>query len=181
MGVARPTSREAIWTAAAHLFVEQGYANTPVRDIAARAGVDPALVIRHFGSKEGLFLRTMQLETVDVLRLEPPLESLGERIVRYVLGTDERIRGIYLALVRASDSGGVASALSAFHEEAFVAPLRDLLDGDDRELRARLVAAMVGGLMYSLWTVGDKSLLASEPDAVFAAYAPALQLLITPA
>jgi AcrR family transcriptional regulator len=180
MRAARGQSREAIWSAAAELFAEQGYANTPVRDIAARAGVDPALVIRHFGSKEQLFLDTMQLATGEVLRLDAPLEILGEEIVRFVLGTNGRVRDIYIALVRASDTGGVASALRSLHEDAFVSPLLQRLQGDDRELRARLAAAMVGGLMYSLWTVEDAALLATDADAIVAAYAPALQVLITP-
>lgn len=40
--------------AALRLFAEPGGARASVRDIAAAAGVSPALVIRHFGSMEGL-------------------------------------------------------------------------------------------------------------------------------
>jgi len=40
--------------AALRLFSEPGGADASVRDIAAAAHVSPALVIRHFGSKEGL-------------------------------------------------------------------------------------------------------------------------------
>ena len=35
----------------------QGYERTTVRDVAARAAIDPAMVMRYFGSKEGLFAR----------------------------------------------------------------------------------------------------------------------------
>ena len=35
-------------------FAAEGFARTTVRAIAAEAGVSPALVIHHFGSKEGL-------------------------------------------------------------------------------------------------------------------------------
>ena len=58
----RPTSREAIREAAAKLFPVRGYVGTSVRDIASEAGVAAALVIRHFGSKEELFLEIMQLD-----------------------------------------------------------------------------------------------------------------------
>jgi AcrR family transcriptional regulator len=176
----RGASKAAIHAAASDLFAENGYANTPVRDIAARAGVDPALVMRHFGTKELLFIETMRLDADAMLWFDPPLETLGERIVRFVLGTDPRIRSVYVALVRASDSGGVGSMLRTFHEEGFVAQLRDLLEGDDRDLRARLLAAQVGGLMYALWTVEDDGLAAADPDAIVALYAPGLQRLITP-
>ncbi|VWB23297.1 TetR family transcriptional regulator [Burkholderia lata] len=36
-------------------FAKQGYAATSVREIAGLAGVDPALMAHHFGSKEGLW------------------------------------------------------------------------------------------------------------------------------
>lgn len=36
------------------LFAEQGYARVTVRQIASAAGVSPALVIHHYGSKENL-------------------------------------------------------------------------------------------------------------------------------
>lgn len=180
MAGVRGASKEAIRVAASELFVQNGYANTPVRDIAARAGVDPALIIRHFGTKERLFIETMQLDADAMLALDGPLETLGERIVAFVLGTDPRIRATYVALVRASDSGGVGSMLRTFHEEGFVEPLRERLDGGDRDLRARLLAAMVGGLMYSLWTVDDQALAASDHATVAALYAPGLQRLITP-
>ncbi len=47
--------KDAIARVAGRLFAERGFTATSVRAIAAGAGVDPALVIRHFGSKEALF------------------------------------------------------------------------------------------------------------------------------
>ncbi|MFW8745427.1 hypothetical protein [Mesorhizobium japonicum] len=90
------------------------------------------------------------------------------------------LRSTYLGLVRASDTGDVGSVLRQMHDQQFVAPLLAVLEGPDRELRARLAASMVGGLMYSLWTVEDHGLLGAEPAVIIAAYAPALQLLLTP-
>lgn len=48
------TSAAAIRIAAMGLFAERGYADVTVRQIAAAAGVSPALVIHHYGSKEKL-------------------------------------------------------------------------------------------------------------------------------
>ena len=44
----------AIRIAAMGLFAERGYAGVTVRQVAAAAGVSPALVIHHYGSKEQL-------------------------------------------------------------------------------------------------------------------------------
>jgi len=48
------TARAALREAALRLFAERGYAGTSVRDVAAAAGVSPALLFHHYGSKEGL-------------------------------------------------------------------------------------------------------------------------------
>jgi TetR/AcrR family transcriptional regulator, regulator of cefoperazone and chloramphenicol sensitivity len=48
------TSAAAIRIAAMKLFAERGYAGVTVRQIASAAGVSPALVIHHYGSKDRL-------------------------------------------------------------------------------------------------------------------------------
>lgn len=48
------TARARIRDAALHLFGERGFTSTTVRGIAERADVSPALVVHHFGSKQGL-------------------------------------------------------------------------------------------------------------------------------
>ncbi len=171
---------EAIRASAARLFAARGYAGVSVREIAKAAGVDPALVIRHFQSKEKLFLETMQLDLDHQPLLDGPIEQLGERFIQFVLDSDENVRGIFLALLRASDGSEIGSQLREAHNAAFVAPLRGRLRGDDAELRARLAAALVGGLLYSLWVVGDDELLATDHRELVRRYGGLLQTLITP-
>ena len=48
------TGRAVIRNAALRLFAEHGHDAVTMRGIAAAAGVSPALVVHHFGSKEGL-------------------------------------------------------------------------------------------------------------------------------
>ncbi|MFT4283271.1 MAG: TetR family transcriptional regulator [Protaetiibacter sp.] len=180
MTAPRPSTKESIRVAAARLFPLHGYTGTSVRDIAAAAGVDAALVIRHFGSKEELFLEIMQLSDEAQPLLDGPLDELGEHFIDYVLTAGDEVRGVFLALIRASDSDGVAPRLREMHDAAFVAPLRSRLEGPDAELRSRLAAALVGGLLYSLWVVGDEQLLAADHAEVVRRYGALLQALITP-
>ncbi|AYF98057.1 TetR/AcrR family transcriptional regulator [Protaetiibacter intestinalis] len=180
MTTPRVPAKESIRAAAAKLFPVKGYTGTSVRDIAAEAGVDPALVIRHYGSKEGLFLEIMRVDESAPPLLDGPLETLGERFIDYVLTPDDEVRGVFLALLRASESEGVAPRLRLMHETAFVAPLLSRLEGPDAELRARLAAALVGGLLYSLWVVGDEQLLAADHADLVRRYGALLQSLITP-
>ena len=48
------TARATIRNAALRLFAERGPDAVTVREIATQAGVSPALVLHHFGSKDGL-------------------------------------------------------------------------------------------------------------------------------
>ncbi len=173
-------TRRAIRAAAAQLFPATGYAGTTVRDIAGEAGVDPALVIRHFGGKQALFLETVRLELDHAPVLDGPVETMGEAWIRYVLDPGEDVRRVFLALLRASDAEGIGSALREAHDAGFVQPLLPLLEGADAELRARLAGALVGGLLYALWVVGDERLLATDPEAIVRRYGALLQQLLTP-
>ncbi len=51
------------------LFAERGLAATSTRAIAHRSGVNLALIHYHFGNKEGLYRRVVEMEIVDLHRL----------------------------------------------------------------------------------------------------------------
>ncbi|WP_026454171.1 TetR/AcrR family transcriptional regulator [Saccharomonospora iraqiensis] len=174
------TTREAIRAAAGRLFREHGFAGTAVRDIAAEAGADPALVIRHFGTKELLFLDTMHLSMDDEPLLDVPPEDLGRRFVEVLLDSDDATRDVYLALLRGSGTPRIADRLKDVHETAFVRPLRARLSGPDADTRARLAGALVSGLLYALWVVGDEQLLATDRRDLVARYGALLQHTLTP-
>lgn len=176
----REATRATIFSVAQRMFTERGYAATPLRDIAGEAGVDASMIIRYFSSKEELFLETMSLDAQERAVLEGPIETLGVDFIRFVLDGGPELRGIFLTLMRASDTGGIGSRLVEAHEHYFVEPLRDRLTGVDAELRARLAAALVGGLLYSLWVVGDEQLLATDHDELVRRYGDLLQQLVTP-
>lgn len=173
-------TRAVIITAAAQRFHDRGYAATSVREIAAAAGVDPAVVMRQFGSKERLFLDSIDADALLRPLSDLPLRSLGRDFVRFLLAPADRVRGVFLALVRASDGPDTGSRLRELHESDFVAPLRARLTGPDADLRARLAAALAGGLLYSLWLVGDPGLAEADPEEIVERYGAALQAILTP-
>jgi TetR/AcrR family transcriptional regulator len=63
-------TRQQIMDAAVDLFASQGYAATPVREIADRVGVNPAMIHYYFGNKESLLHAA----------LEQSLEPLAEAV-----------------------------------------------------------------------------------------------------
>lgn len=83
----KQATRQALQDAAAHLFADQGYEHTTVRDIAAAAGVTERTFFRYFESKEDLVAdQTLDWLPVVVAAIvhrpagEPPLSAIREAL-----------------------------------------------------------------------------------------------------
>ncbi|MGY1773295.1 TetR/AcrR family transcriptional regulator [Blastococcus sp. SYSU D00813] len=173
------STRAAIAVAARALFDERGFAATSVRSIAAAAGTDPALVIRHFGSKEQLFVEVVGLTGSTGPELDGPLETLGRRLVAHVLDPErEAERRAYATLVRASDHDAVRESLRRAARVHFIDGLTRRLPGPDAAARAELVAAQIGGLMQAWPAVGEDLLTAVGRERVVELYAAGIQALV---
>lgn len=170
----------AIRDSATRLFAEHGFAATGVRDIAAAAGVDPTLVMRHFGSKEGLFLETMNLPDSWLDVMDGSIDEVGPRLVRFLVEARGKVAGhnVYTALIRASDRPDVSALLQRSVHTVFVAPLIDRLTGRNRDLRARMFAAQAQGLMTAMWISEDPVIAHADIDYVTEVYGRALQLTL---
>jgi AcrR family transcriptional regulator len=163
------------------MFTENGYGGTSVRAIAASVGIDAALVIRYFGSKERLFLETVKYPSFLEQALEGPIESLGERIVAAVFSGDVEGRlSVFSALMRASDSDSIREKMKEARFRTFFQPLVSRLDGPDAELRARLIGAQVTGLLFVLALGDDRELGETDRRKLITTYGQALQALIHP-
>ncbi|WP_461171198.1 TetR/AcrR family transcriptional regulator [Arthrobacter sp. Z1-15] len=174
----RPPStraQDAIRAAATVLFAEKGYANTSVRDIATRASVDPGLIARHFGSKDALFIETMGMDERIRGITEGPRDQLGRNILRRLMETEP---DHYAALYKALDRSDVRDYLIASTEEHVIQPLVARLAGSNRELRARLVAAQISGLIIALRVIRRPDLDTTPLNLIYDQYAPAIQALI---
>ncbi|SEO77247.1 TetR/AcrR family transcriptional regulator [Trujillonella endophytica] len=151
---AGPTTREAIAASARTMFAERGFTATSVRAIAAAAGADPALVIRHFGSKEQLFLEVLGPTRAPGPELEGPLAELGRTLVAYVLDpARDAERRAYATMVQASDNEAVRATLRTAARTSFIDRLTARLPGADAAVRAELIGAQIGGLMQAWPTI----------------------------
>src|ERR1700684_3575540 len=87
--VARTRGRDAarpradLLAAARRRFGSDGYERTTVRAIAAEVGVDPALVIRYFGSKQELFAVVADLNLDLDLTTAPPGHRAEALLARF--------------------------------------------------------------------------------------------------
>ena len=149
-------TRAAILAAARDLFGTEGYERTTVREVAARAGIDPALVIRYFGSKDGLFVRAsvFDLRLLDLSTIEP--RELGPTLVRHFLdvweGPDSN-GGMTILLRSAASNPLAAEKLQEVFACQVLPALVRLAGPADGPQRAGLVASQLLGLALSRYVL----------------------------
>jgi AcrR family transcriptional regulator len=136
-------SRQALLDAASALFHERGYERTTVRDIGERAAVDPALIARYFGGKEGLYLATLNPEH------RPPLPSDPAKVIPAILARSAThgIGPVSRAVVNPGLTDELRDEVRRILDARVVTPLaEELPESEDARLRAELVVALAIGL-----------------------------------
>jgi AcrR family transcriptional regulator len=175
-------TRDAILDAARDCFAERGLASTSVRAVATRAGVDPALVHHYFGTKSALFAAAMELPfdpgaAVPAL-LEPGIDGLGERIVRFFLAVwdEPAARARVQAVLRSAlTEEAAADLLRDFVTTQVLGPVAAGLGTPDAQLRATLVGTQLVGLGMLRYLVKVEPLASADSETVVAAIAPTIQ------
>ena len=168
-------------TAARTAFGERGYDATSLRSVARAVGVDPALVVHYFGTKQGLFSAALAttirpLELFGDLGGLPPSERPEAVVRRYLALLDDRsTRDVILGLVRSAvSSERAASMLRDLLAAELVASLGTVIGGDDGALRASLVAAQLIGLAMLRHVVRLDAVASSSTDELVGAVAPVI-------
>ena len=137
-------TREAILRAAQKLFAEKGYTTTGVREVAAEAGINSALIRRYFVSKEGLLRAAVE----DVLRIEPFTSGnradFGRRAVETLLQGETRPNPLAMMILATADPAARILCQDLLHER-IILPLAEWLGGPDAlDRAARLNILWVG-------------------------------------
>lgn len=183
----KPETRAALVEAVRRRFVADGYGAVTVRQIAADAGVDPALINYFFGGKRELFAAAMALAVnpADVVAglLDGPLDGLAERLLRGLVTTwdDPGSGSPLVSLVRATTGDEqLAELLRGFATQELIGPISRAL-GEDSPLRGAAVATQLLGLVYARYVLGLEPHASADPDTLVALHAPALDRLIRPA
>jgi AcrR family transcriptional regulator len=180
------TTRSDILTAARASFAQLGYDATSVRGIAARAGVDPALVHRFFGSKDGVLVAALSVDMQPAERIPELMagdpDALGERIVGYFLGVWEGSESgeVLVAMLRAAmTSERAAALLREFIGSQVLSRVAEALGAEDAQLRATLMSSQLLGIAMLRYILRFEPLASAPPEAIVAAYAPTLQRYLT--
>ncbi|MFD3488790.1 TetR family transcriptional regulator [Streptomyces sp. NPDC058665] len=177
-------SRRAILDAARHELYERGYGRMTIRGVAARAGVTHGLVMRHFGSKEGLLHASIQgpddLDTV----LAGDAEELPERIATAFVERMEAARSSdrMVALIRsAAADDPLATSLYLTMQAQSARAYRAVLTGPDVDERVDLLGSVLLGVTFSRYVVRAGTLATMKPAELSRHLAELLRPIVHPA
>ncbi|MGW0766418.1 TetR/AcrR family transcriptional regulator [Streptomyces sp. NPDC002676] len=180
-------TRDRILAAAREEFSARGYEKTSVRGIAKAAGVDSALVHHYFGTKEQVFEAAIAVAFAPALNAphalaDGPLEGVGERFTRFVLGIweDPATQTPLLAIVRSAVNNETAAAVfrrlvasQLLHRVAAEVHL------PDAELRAELAAAQLVGVALMRYVIKLEPVASADLEQIIARVAPVVQRHLT--
>jgi AcrR family transcriptional regulator len=165
-------TRNAILAAARRRFADDGYERATIRAIAADAGIDPSMVMRYYGSKDGLFAAAVDI----ALRL-PALEDLppgrrGETLVRHFLSLweGERADDVLSALLRSAVTNEAAAERMRTIFAAQVGPA--LARSPEGPARAALIASQMLGVALCRYILRLPEMVAMDADALVRSLAP---------
>ncbi|MEV0720022.1 TetR family transcriptional regulator [Asanoa sp. NPDC050611] len=178
-----PDTRDAILAAARTAFAEKGYDGASIRAIATSAGVDPALVHHYFGTKDKLFLASMNApldpgEIIpEVLAGDP--DGLGERLVTMFLTIWDSPAGkAGVGLLRSAVSSEWTARL--FRDFVVTQVLRRVMGAvpmppEEAPLRVSLVASQLAGLAMVRYVIKVEPLASAPREVLVAAVGPTIQ------
>lgn len=164
------TTRARIIEAARERFRKEGYERTTIRKVARDAKIDPALVMRYFESKRGLFDAAMTVE----LRIPDlsgrPYDRLGEALVTHFLNRWEEPDDDSLQLLLRSSASNEEAAerlrSTIFRDQ--IIPMVTRLRGEEKGSRdiAALIATQMVGLAYARYILRLPPLVAMPRETI---------------
>jgi len=179
----RRRTEAAILDAARALFAEVGFERTTIRAVAGRAGVDPALVMQYYGSKDGLFaasahwfaerkeLASATLEELPAAALtdllagmeDPEARCAASAVLRSCL-TNESARAVMRDQVMKDKHARIAAAIG----------------GPDAELRAGLLGAVMIGTTIARYLLEIPAVAEASAEDIERVLEPVLKALVDP-
>ncbi|MHC1560004.1 TetR/AcrR family transcriptional regulator [Actinomycetospora sp. C-140] len=171
-------TRRVILDAGRAQFARDGFERVTIRSVAAEAGVDPALVMRYFTNKAGLFAEAAALEVVlpDLTGLGP--DAIADALVdRFFELFDDSPTFLVLLRAAATSAEAAERLLAVLLEQAGPALATAAVDRPAE--RAALVGSQILGFAFVRFVLGAPALVAMDRAAVRAWIGPTLARYLT--
>lgn len=178
----KPDTRHEILDAARQEFAAAGYEGATIRGIAATAGVDPALVMHYFGSKDRLFAASLDfpVNPSDLIMemLSGGAAGFGERVVGTLVDTWDGLADrspLIAALRTAMGTGPLADGLRRYVARSIVGSFTSLLESEDAAFRGALIGTQLAGLLIGRYILEIEPLAEADRQSLVSAYGPTIQ------
>ncbi|MEW2081757.1 MULTISPECIES: TetR family transcriptional regulator [unclassified Streptomyces] len=175
-------TKAAILEAARERFAADGYERATIRAIARDAGIDPSMVMRYYGNKEGLFAAASEFD----LRLPElgalPGKHIGAVLVSHFLDRWEQDE-VLTALLRASVTNAAAAERAHQIFKGQLGPVAAGVCPDPAEAprRAALVASQILGMALARYVLRFPPAVEMTREEVVSWLAPTVQRYLTDA
>ncbi|MFE0100333.1 TetR family transcriptional regulator [Streptomyces sp. NPDC059009] len=173
-------TRGAILTAARERFAADGYERATIRAIARDARIDPSMVMRYFGNKEGLFAAaiTFDLRLPDLAAA--PREDVGRVLVGHFLRVWEEAEVLTAVLrVGITNAAGAERIQDIFKEQLLPVARRVCPDPAAAPARAALVASQILGMALTRYVLRLPPSVALGQEEIVDWLAPTVQRYLT--
>ncbi|ALG85307.1 TetR family transcriptional regulator [Gordonia phthalatica] len=182
-----PDTRGQILDSARRHFLADGYRSVTMRQIAADADVDLALLSYYFGSKKGLFSAavTASANPAEVIAraLDGDPAQLPQRVLRDLLILwDDPVTGAPLKtmLANLSQDAAFADLIRQMLERELIARLADRLSGVDARRRAAAFCTQIAGIVVTRYLLRLEPVASMPADELVSLFVPALRDSLQP-
>ncbi|BBY02575.1 TetR/AcrR family transcriptional regulator [Mycobacterium seoulense] len=139
-------TKAAILAAARERFGAVGFQGATIRAIAADAGIDPAMVMRYYGSKDKLFAAAAEfdLRFPDFAATDPT--QVGRSLVRHFLERWEGDEALVILLRSSATNGEAAQRMHEIFGNQIRPLVSSLVPAAEVGVRAGLIATQILGM-----------------------------------
>jgi AcrR family transcriptional regulator len=173
-------TRAAILRSARERFATDGYERATIRAIARDAGIDPSMVMRYYGNKEGLFAAASEIDLRFPAVSDIPSEELGSRLVGHFLERwegDETLNA--LLRVGVTNPAGAERMHSVMREQVVPVVAAVCPDAQQVPVRAALVASQILGMALTRYVLKMPPVVALSNDEIIGWLGPTVQRYLT--
>ena len=167
-------TKAAILSAARERFATAGYQGATIRAIAADAGIDPAMVMRYYGSKDKLFAAAAQFDLRFPSFTEVGRRDVGAALVRHFLDRWEGDEALVLLLRTSTTHSDAAQRMRQIFG-AQLKPLVATLTPEHPEVAAGVIATQILGLALCRYVLKLPPIANMSRDDVVAWIGPTIQ------
>jgi AcrR family transcriptional regulator len=173
-------TRRAIVDAATIRFGQDSYDRVGLREIALDAGVDAALIVRYFGSKEGLLKECLAGAMFPAVITQGKRSDFGENLMAVFF--DDQLHQVELnslkLLLRSATVPALAPILTEVVRDRLMGPFIEWLGGEDAPIRAQLINLLAMGASMQPLVIGSGTLSDEDRRRFRGLMARSLQRLI---